>query len=191
MENRIIPPLGHGNMAVLEDSLSGPPPIPRAIPTFFVRHGILERKNRHPRRMGRLYRRISGTVLLSYVDGRNYSGALVHRTATPDMEISQKTRNTGNVLPVEFPTGNSRMALYVRRKRHVVVCGGVADGIGCQLFLYLPAHQMETCDVRAGMFSAPSLDGGSNTSHLYGLDYHQRTAHLLQKEKIPQESESW
>ena len=100
-------------MAVLEDSLSGPPPIPRAIPTFFVRHGILERKNRHPRRNGRLYKRIPGAVLLSYVDGCHYAGTLVHRAATPDMEISKKTRNTGSVLPVEFPTGNSRMALYV------------------------------------------------------------------------------
>ena len=44
---------------------------------------------------------------------------------------------------------------------------------------------METCDVCAGVFPGPSLDGGSNTSHLYGLDYHQRTAHLLQKKEIP------
>ena len=62
---------------------------------------------------GRLYKRIPGAVLLSYVDGCHYAGTLVHRAATPDMEISKKTRNTGSVLPVEFPTGNSRMALYV------------------------------------------------------------------------------
>ena len=29
------------------------------------------------------------------------------------MEIGKKARNAGSVLPVEFPTGHSRMALYV------------------------------------------------------------------------------
>ena len=119
----------HDSMVVLEDCLSGPSPIPRTISTFFVRYGILERKNRYPRWNGRLYRRISSTVLLLCMDRCHYSGTSVHRTATFDMEAGGKTRNSRSILSTKFSTSNSRMALYERRKCHVVIYSCTANDI--------------------------------------------------------------